>query len=92
MDPGQEELVKLINTIMSIWSFNRNIFPYCRVINHKARMCVHCGMQLWGVYYLETYFPVVNWVFFGDMFDLNLLIEIHTKLVYFVLAYTRAWE
>ena len=48
-------------TIMAIWSFKRKRFPDGTLNKHKARLCVHGGMQTWGQNYWETYTPVVNW-------------------------------
>ena len=47
-------------------------------------------MQHWGVNYWDTYSPVVNWMSIRSMITLIFLIDIHTKSVYFVLAYTQA--
>ena len=35
-------------TIRSIWSFRRKCFPDGSLNKHKARICAHGGMQLWG--------------------------------------------
>ena len=51
-------------TIMSIWSFKRKRYPDGTLNKHKARLCVHSGMQTWGQNYWETYAPVVNWASF----------------------------
>ncbi len=48
-------------TIMAIWSFKCKRFPNGTLNKHKARLCVHGGMQTWGQNYWETYTPVVNW-------------------------------
>ena len=39
------------NIIISIWPFNRKRSPDGRIINHKARICTHGGMQKLGVGY-----------------------------------------
>ena len=47
-------------------------------------------MLKWGAIYWETYYPVVNWMYIRAMITLSILKELHTKSVYFVLAYTQA--
>jgi len=47
-------------TIMSIWSFKRKRYPDGTLNKHKARLCAHGGMQMWGQNYWETYSPVVS--------------------------------
>ena len=76
--------------IMSIWKFNRKRTRYMRLIKHKARLCSHGGMQQWGVNYWKTYYLVVNWMSIRDMITLSITIELHTKSVGFVLAYTQS--
>ena len=41
----RSSMPKGAKTIMSIWSFKRKRFPDGRVQKHKARLCVHGGMQ-----------------------------------------------
>ncbi len=48
-------------TIMSIWSFKCKQYPDGTLNKHKACLCAHGGMQMWGQNYWETYAPVVNW-------------------------------
>ena len=73
--------------IMSIWCFKRNRDPDGRLIKHKARMCTHGGMHQWGVNYWDTYYPVVNFMSVREIITISILVELHTKSVYFVLAY-----
>ena len=40
-----------IKTILSIWSFKRNIFPDGILMKHKARLCAHGVIQQWLVNY-----------------------------------------
>ena len=49
-------------TIMSIWSFKCKQYQDGTLNKHKARLCAHGGMQIWGQNNWETYAPVVNWV------------------------------
>ena len=69
--------------IISIWSFTINRDPYGSLIKHKSRLCAHKGMQQWGVNYWETYTPVVNLMSIRAMLTLSILIELHTKSIYF---------
>ena len=75
---------------MPIWYFKINRAPYGRLIKHKYRLCVHGGMQKWGVNCWETYYPVVNWMCVRVMLTLIILRELHTRSVYFFLSYTQA--
>ena len=51
-----------IKTIMSIWHFNGNRYPYGRLIKQKSCLCAQGGMKQQGVDYWETYAPVANWM------------------------------
>jgi len=53
--PRDRKLIKFI------WSFKRKRSPIGVLIKHKARLCVHGGMQEKGVDYFNTFAPVVNW-------------------------------
>ena len=64
--------------------------PYGSIIKHKSRLCAHGAIQQWGVNYWETYYPVANWISIRAMITLRILIEIETKSVDFLLAYTQA--
>lgn len=44
-----------------IWSFKRKRSPTGKLFKHKDRMCVHGEIQIKGIYYWNTYIPVVNW-------------------------------
>ena len=74
---------------MFIWSFNINRAPYGTLVKHKACLCAHGVMQEWWVDYWYTYFPVVNWMYVRSMLTLIILLELHTKSIFF-LAYTQA--
>ena len=47
--------------IQLIWSFKRKRNPFGDLIKHKARLCVHGGMQQEGIDFHNTFAPVVNW-------------------------------
>ena len=53
--PKDRKLIKFI------WSFKRKRSPLGVLIKHKARLCVHGGMQEKGVDYFNTFAPVINW-------------------------------
>ena len=49
-----------LKNILSIWYFKRKIFPDGILMKHKARLCLHGGIQQWGVNNWEIYSPVIN--------------------------------
>ena len=51
-----------LNTVLSIWYFNYNIFPDEVLIKHKSRLCSHRGIQQWVFKLWLNYSPVVNWI------------------------------
>jgi len=53
--PAHAKLICLIR------SFKRKCNPLGDLLKHKARLCVHGGMQTKGINYWHTYAPVVNW-------------------------------
>ena len=76
---------------MAIWSFRRerdNIMG--KVAKYKARICAHGEMQEKGINYWETYAPVVQWMSVRIMLTLEAIENLHTKSIYFVLAYPQA--
>ena len=76
-------------TIVYIWSLNIKRAPDGSLIK-KACLCDHGYMQKLGMNDWNTYSPVVNWMSIRTMPNMINLIDIHTKSVYFVLAYTQA--
>ena len=58
-----------------------NTNPNCAPIEVCINGCVN---------YLDTYSPVVNFMSVRSMLTLSILRELHTKLVYFVLAKNQA--
>ena len=49
--PNDTKLIRLI------WSFKRKHNPLGELLKHKARLCVHGGMQRKGIDYWHTYAP-----------------------------------
>ena len=76
--------------IISIWYFKINRYPFGSLIRHKSFLFSHGGMQQWGVNYWETYSPLLNFMSIRAILTLGIIIELHTKSVYFFLAYTQA--
>ena len=53
--PKERKLIRFI------WSFRRKRSPIGLLIKHKARLCIHGGMQEKGIDYFNTFVPIVNW-------------------------------
>ena len=56
-----EDKPKNYKLIRFIWSFKQKRSPIGVLIKHKARLCVHGGMQKKGIDYFNTFIPIVNW-------------------------------
>jgi histone deacetylase 1/2 len=74
-------------TIQVIFCFKHKRFPGGTLNKHKARLCVHGGMQQWGVSYWETYSPVVNMLTVCLLLALCHIHGLHLKSINFVLAF-----
>src|SRR6056300_1305894 len=77
-------------SILAIWSFKRKRFPDGRLNKHKARLCAHGGMQQWGVNYLETFAPTVNWISVRFLLAVAEIMQLETQAIDFVLAFPQA--
>ena len=77
-------------TIQAIWSFKRKIFPGGCLLNHKAGICVHGGMQQWSKNYWETYSPVVIMLIVRLLIALCHIHGLESKSIDFVLAFPQA--
>merc|ERR1711966_113489 len=77
-------------TIQSIWAFKRKRHPDGTLNKHKARLCAHGGMQQWGINYLETYAPVVNWISIRFLLVLGEIVGLESQAIDFVLAFPQA--
>jgi hypothetical protein len=51
---------KLINAVPSTWAFKCKRYPDGRFRKLKAQLCVRGDSQVEGVYYFDTYVPVVT--------------------------------
>jgi hypothetical protein len=79
-----------MKTIQAIWSFKRKRYPDGTLNKHKARLCVHGGMQQWGVSYWETYSPVVNMLTVRLLLTLCNIHGLESKSIDFILAFPQA--
>jgi hypothetical protein len=55
------DLLKGMKPIKMVWSFKCKRRPNGSLLKHKARLCVHGGMQEKGINFWETYSPIVQW-------------------------------
>ena len=76
--------------ICLIWSFKRKRNPLGVLLKHKARLCVHGGMQTKGVDYWHMYAPVVNWSIVRLVLLLTELAGWHSRQIDYVLAFSQA--
>jgi hypothetical protein len=77
-------------TIKAIWSFKRKRRPDGSLLKHKARLCAHGGMQVYGVNYWDTYAPVVNWISIRMMLTISVIHNLYTTSIDFTLAFPQA--
>ena len=68
-----------INVIPSIWAFKLKRFPDGMVKKFKARFCARGDKQLEGIYFFETYAPVVQWTTVRLMLILEILLNLKSK-------------
>jgi hypothetical protein len=57
------DLPKDVKPIKMVWSFKCKCRPGGSLLKHKARLCVHGGMQKKGVNFWETYSPICAMVY-----------------------------
>ena len=81
-----------VKTIKSIWSFKRKQKPEGKLLNHKAKICAHEGIQQWGgeVAYWKTYYPVVNMLSVRLLLCITKIQHLDSKTINFVLAFPQA--
>ena len=82
--PKDRKLIKFI------WSFKRKRSLIGVLIKHKARLCVHGGMQEKGVDYFNTFAPVVNWNTVRFLLTLSIQNGWCARHVDYVLAFSQA--
>jgi hypothetical protein len=78
------------NLVNAIWSFKRKRAPDGTIIKHKARLCAHGGMQIEGEHFWETYSPVVQMTAVRLLLTLSLLLNLKSRSIDFILAFTQA--
>ena len=86
----KSEMPKDAKLIRLIWSFKRKRNPLGQLIKHKARLCVHGGMQRKGIDYWHTYAPVVNWSTVKMVLLLTTLAGWYSRQIDYVLAFSQA--
>ena len=79
-----------MKTIQAIWSFKCKRYPDGTLNKHKAQLCVHGGMQQWGVSYWEAYSPVVNMLIVRLLLALCNIHGLESKSIDFILAFPQA--
>ena len=82
--PKDRKLIKFI------WSFKRKRSSLGVLIKHKARLCVHGGMQEKGVDYFNTFAPVVNWNTIRFLLTLSIMNRWCSRHIDYVLAFSQA--
>jgi hypothetical protein len=79
------------DVLPAVWAFKRKRRIDTREVHkYKARLNIHGGMQKHGVYYWETYSPVVNWFSIQLCLILALPFTWKTRQIDFVLAFPQA--
>ena len=68
-----------MNAIQSIWAFKLKRFPDGLIKKFKARFCARGDQQLEGIYFFETYAPVVQWAPVQMMLILEILMNLKSK-------------
>lgn len=74
-----------------IWFFKRKRNPLGKLIKHKARLCIHGSKQRYGIDYLNTYSPVVNWGTLKLLLTISLIKDFTTHHIDYVLAFSQAF-
>ena len=84
---NRDTLLQKTRPIKAIWSFKRKQKPDGALLKHKARLCAHGGIQIWGDSYWETYSPVVNMLSVRLILALTKIHRLDSKAMDFVLAF-----
>ena len=61
VNASKSTLPNSAHIIRIIWSFKRKRNIFVDQIKHKARLCVHGGMQQEGISFRNTFLDVINW-------------------------------
>ncbi len=58
----REDVLEDAQVVPLVWSMRRKgNLTTNKITKHKARLNLHCGKQVFGMNYYETYAPVVTW-------------------------------
>ena len=76
--------------IQLIWSFKRKRNPFGYLIKHKARLCVHGGMQQEGIDFHNTFAPVVNWYTVRLIIMMSEMNGWESRQIGYVLAFSKS--
>ena len=68
-----------MNVIDAIWAFKLKKFSHGMVKKFKARFCARSDQQFEGIYFFETYAPVVQCASVHMMLFLEILLKRKTK-------------
>ena len=68
-----------MNVFRSTLAFKLKHYPYGLIKKFKASLCARGDMQLEGIYFFETYAPVVQWTTVRLMLVLEVLLGIKYK-------------
>ena len=79
-----------LSTVLEICPFKRKIFTDGYLLNHKGRMCVHAGMQKWGINYQDAYDSVVNCIIVLTLLEITKIHKLKLRYIYFVLELSQA--
>ena len=82
--PSSAHIIRLI------WSFKRKRNPFGELTKHKARLCVHGGMQREGVDFHNTFAPVVNWSTVRLIIMMAEMAGWESRQIDYVLAFSQA--
>eukprot|EP00957_Ditylum_brightwellii_P049927 3784662-Ditylum_brightwellii.AAC.1 len=75
----------------SVWAFKcKQDIKTSEALKYKARLNVHGGQQVCGVYYFDTYAPVVTWYSVQMALILSIINPWHTHQIYFIMVYPHA--
>ena len=68
-----------MDVIRSIWDFKLNQYPDGIIRSFKSIFCARGNMQIEGIYFFETYAPVVQWTTIHLMIFLEILLQFKSK-------------
>jgi hypothetical protein len=87
----QDTVPQDTQVVPSIWAMRRKRdLTTNEVKSHKARLNLHGGKQIYGMYYYETYMPVVTWFTIRLLITFGIIFHWALHQVDFVMAYPQA--